>query len=69
MKVKCKSKKIELKVVYESSFDDDGYIEIDGVKINQSNKIEFGSILDILKHLGYEVNFIKSEVKQEIQKL
>jgi len=69
MKVKGKSKKIELKVVYECSIDDDGYIEIDGVKINKSNRIEFGSILDILKHLGYEVNFIKSEVKQEINKL
>ena len=65
MKLKGKSQKIELKVVYECSFDDKGYIEIDGVKIKQSNRIKFGTVLDILEHLGYEIKFIESDTEKE----
>jgi ribosomal 50S subunit-recycling heat shock protein len=51
-------KKIQLKVVYES-FTTDGWIEINGERIKRSNRVEMGVTLDILKHLGYEVEFVR----------
>ena len=60
-----KVKTIELKVVYGVRLDDDGYILIDGVKIKQTNRIVFGTTLDILEHMGYEVKFIQSDTEKE----
>ena len=60
-------KKIQLKVVYET-LTTDGWIEIDGQRVEQSGRIEMGTTLDILKHLGYDVEFLRfydSEIKGE----
>jgi ribosomal 50S subunit-recycling heat shock protein len=51
-------KKIQLKVVYET-LTTDGWIEINGERVERSSQIEMGTTLDILKHLGYDVEFVR----------
>ena len=67
-----KKKKIELKIVYDGIVDDvyqEGWIEINGEKVKNSGRIEMGTTLDILEHLGYSVDFIRTDVDKEIKKL
>lgn len=58
-------KKIEL-VVWYGNDTKQGFIEIDGVKIKESNRVVFGPVLDILEHLEYEVKFKQCHQKEEI---
>lgn len=63
--------KIELKVVYDDIIDGvykKGWFEINGEKVHDSGRTEMGATLDILKHLGYDVTFVKSDIVKENKK-
>jgi hypothetical protein len=64
--------KIEFKVVYDDIIDGvyhQGWYEINGEKVKERGITEMGPTLDILSHLGYDIDFIKSDVQKEIEKL